>query len=1036
MERTTPSAPAEPAPAVPSVLAVVVVHDPGPWLEDTLQSLADQDYRRLKVLVVDTGGADDLATRVKEILPEAALVRRDAAGFGAAANVVLEERYRAALYLFCHDDISLRSDAVSHLVDEVLRSNAGVVGPKFVQWDDPTRLQHVGLAVDKFGAAAPLAEDGELDQEQHDAVTDVFAVPGGCTMVRADLFRTIGGYDDVITFRGDDVDLCWRAQVAGARVMVVPDAVVRHRERLNERRGVDDVRRLRMRHQLRTVLSCYSLPRLALVLPQAFVLSVIEAAHATVHGRFEQARDVFGAWPWNLRRLGQIHKRRKTIRRSRQISDAEVHRMHLRGSARIRAYFRGQIGRDQRMAGLTSTTRALAGSLRSPAVRNTVAGVLLLVATVIVGSRHLLTRPVPAVGELQALTGSTARLWSEWWSGWHTRAMGSSAPAPTAFGLLGLLGVPLLNHAALLRTVLVVAPLPLAGFGMWRLVRPFASRRSCLLGTAVYLAVPVGFNAYATGSWSALVAYASAPWLLAALARALGEAPFTRPALAGGSLAHRTLALGLLLACATAAVPFLAVVLWIAVIGLAAGSVVAGTTRGVGRMLVASAGATVVAAIVHLPWSATFLRSGRNWASFASAGDAKGGTYDVSDLLRFHTGPFGGGLLGFALLATSALAVLAGRGPRLAWAIRAWFVALAGWGAVWLGEQGRLPIALPNPGVVLAVGAAALALATALGMAVFETDLRRHRFGWRQVASALAVVALAGVLLPFAAASADGRWKLPRNDFSATYRALQATGAGSRVLWIGKSGALPLSGFDLDGDVAFATTDAGAPTFTDRWGGPDTTGIPIVRDALRIAVDGGTSRLGQLLAPFGVRYVVAVDHLSPTVPVAPGAALPPSIARTLGAQLDLERVEGVNDAVAIYRNNSFVPVRATLPAQVSLDAADVASLARLDLSAATPALADVAANGIDAGGPVSAGSTLYVGATAAKEWHLDVNGTAVERVDALGWANAFSVDTAGDASLRYQTPLRRHAVLIAQIVLWALAWFALGRLRNRRYGRA
>jgi GT2 family glycosyltransferase len=97
MERTTPSAPAEPAPAVPSVLAVVVVHDPGPWLDDTLTSLADQDYPRLNVLVVDAGSADDVATRVKEALPEAAVVRREAAGFGEAANVVLEDGHRAAL---------------------------------------------------------------------------------------------------------------------------------------------------------------------------------------------------------------------------------------------------------------------------------------------------------------------------------------------------------------------------------------------------------------------------------------------------------------------------------------------------------------------------------------------------------------------------------------------------------------------------------------------------------------------------------------------------------------------------------------------------------------------------------------------------------------------------------------------------------------------------------------------------------------------------------------------------------------------------
>ena len=75
------------------------------------------------------------------------------------------------------------------LVEELYRSNAGVVGPKLVAWDDPAVLQHVGLGLDRFGEVDPITEPGEYDQEQHDAVRDVFALPSACLLVRADLFR-------------------------------------------------------------------------------------------------------------------------------------------------------------------------------------------------------------------------------------------------------------------------------------------------------------------------------------------------------------------------------------------------------------------------------------------------------------------------------------------------------------------------------------------------------------------------------------------------------------------------------------------------------------------------------------------------------------------------------------------------------------------------------------------------------------------------------------------------------------------------------
>ena len=75
-------------------------------------------------------------------------------------------------------------------------------------------------------------ERGELDQEQHDAVRDVFYVPGAVTLVRADLFAALGGFDRSMTVHGEDLDLCWRAHVAGARVVVAPAARVAHLEAL------------------------------------------------------------------------------------------------------------------------------------------------------------------------------------------------------------------------------------------------------------------------------------------------------------------------------------------------------------------------------------------------------------------------------------------------------------------------------------------------------------------------------------------------------------------------------------------------------------------------------------------------------------------------------------------------------------------------------------------------------------------------------------------------------------------------------------
>ena len=217
----------------PPVVAVVVAHDPGPWFAETLASIASQDYAELSVLVMDTGLSGGLAERVAEVLPTAYVRRFDSnRGFGATVNEVRSMVDGAAYYLLCHDDVALAPDAVHLLVEEAFRSNAGIVSPKVVSWDDPNLLVHVGMTVDKGGSVVERVQPHEIDHGQHDAVRDVFVAPGGVTLVRADLFDELGGYDPTIVAMGEDLDLCWRAQVVGARIIVAPDARIRHLEEL------------------------------------------------------------------------------------------------------------------------------------------------------------------------------------------------------------------------------------------------------------------------------------------------------------------------------------------------------------------------------------------------------------------------------------------------------------------------------------------------------------------------------------------------------------------------------------------------------------------------------------------------------------------------------------------------------------------------------------------------------------------------------------------------------------------------------------
>jgi GT2 family glycosyltransferase len=236
----------------PPVVAVMVVHEPGSWFDDVLDGIAAQDYANFKSLFLITGHPGEVTERIRDAVPQAFVRAVDGdIGYGAAANDVLRlVEGDNGFFCFLHDDLALEPSAVRLLVEELYRSNAGLVGPKLVTWEDVGILQHVGLGVDRFGEIDPLVEVGEVDQEQHDGVRDVFALPSACILIRADLFRTLGGFDPALRFYGDDVDLCWRAHLGGARVVVAPQARGRHREELVERRP--DVRHAAMEHPNRS----------------------------------------------------------------------------------------------------------------------------------------------------------------------------------------------------------------------------------------------------------------------------------------------------------------------------------------------------------------------------------------------------------------------------------------------------------------------------------------------------------------------------------------------------------------------------------------------------------------------------------------------------------------------------------------------------------------------------------------------------------------------------------------------------------------
>ena len=1002
--------------AAPPVVAVVVSRNPGPFLEEALAALGAQDYPTLSVLVVDAGSQSDPTARVAGALPTA-FVRRlgGSPGFGGAANEALAAVQGSTFFLLCHDDVIFDPSAVRVMVEEAFRSNAAVVGPKLVDAEDPSVLLDVGRAIDRLGRAHTGIEPGEVDQEQHDAVRDVFYVSSAAMLVRSDLFDELDGFDPE-TFPGaEDLDFCWRARLAGARVMVAPDARARHHEAAEGRSERDAPRERDLaRNRVRVLMTCFSFRSLLFAVPFGLTASFLEAIAFAVTRRRAQGFARLSAWWWNLLHLGRLRPARKRAQALRRIQDSELRELQVGTGASLGAFL-SQHRADERVESIGARSRdaleALGESLRHPA---SIAFVVFFVF-VLLGSRDLFSQGVPALGDLVPWTGVRS-LTAEATTAWRHTGLGSTASAPPVLALMAALGTVLLGGVGLAQTLVVVGAFVLGSVGAFRLARALSvSHGASAIAALVYGVVAVPRNAVANGRLGALVLYAVAPIVVLLLVRLGGFAG------TAGTSRRPLLGLMIVTALATAWFPPAALVGIAVALAFLLAAPVAGDAVAALRALGAAAIGAAGAAVLLVPWTSTLLDSGSDRGALGASFRPR---IDLIDVLRFQTGPNGAGVAAWGLVAAAAVGLVISDGPRLAWAARGWALAIVGYGAVYLPARLAPDAAVPAPEAALALAALGLAIAAGMGVGVLAELLGSKRTGWRQALGAVAVVGVVVGSFGLLGDVVDGRWRASTGWREAMSFTQDKQFQGDfRVLWLGDPAVLPVGPFELDTALSYSLTRNGPGDGREILRAPETDADRVVARAVQVARRGQTSRLGRMLAPAGVRYVALALRNGPDGVL---GRTPPGVASALADQLDLARL-GSPTGLVLYENQSWSPARAIVTAR---RADDVRTDSSDPLRAA--AAVDLAGTRRLDNGPTRPGTVLLAEAY-DKGWSATSDGRTLTHGRAFGFTNSWELPARGVVEVAHDGQGTTYALFALEAVLWiaALVWWARGRRAAR-----
>jgi GT2 family glycosyltransferase len=223
------------------VAVLIVNHNTSGVLAQCLRALEPGTKLGLEVVVVDNASKDDTIQMLRRDFPSARLVESGGnRGFGAGVNLAARRTEREFL-LVLNPDCFIEPDSLWRLAAS-LRNDAhlGFVGPRIDL--ESGAVDHASLRADPDPLGALLyfsriprlfprlvvLNRYSLAHSNYDAEQELLAGTAACLMVRSDIFRRIGGFDESFFMYGEDLDLCRRLRAAGFGGRYIPGARALH----------------------------------------------------------------------------------------------------------------------------------------------------------------------------------------------------------------------------------------------------------------------------------------------------------------------------------------------------------------------------------------------------------------------------------------------------------------------------------------------------------------------------------------------------------------------------------------------------------------------------------------------------------------------------------------------------------------------------------------------------------------------------------------------------------------------------------------
>jgi hypothetical protein len=192
-------------------------------------------YENKTIVVADNASTDDSIEFIQKNYPSVQLLLNlNNDGFAGGYNWALN-KMAADYYVLLNSDVEVSPNWIEPVI-ELMESDKTIAAcqPKILSWHNKNNFEYAGASggyIDSLGypfSRGRIFDVCETDEQQYNSIEKIFWATGAAMFVRSKVFHQLNGFDASFFAHMEEIDLCWRMQLAGYSIYVQPLSAVYH----------------------------------------------------------------------------------------------------------------------------------------------------------------------------------------------------------------------------------------------------------------------------------------------------------------------------------------------------------------------------------------------------------------------------------------------------------------------------------------------------------------------------------------------------------------------------------------------------------------------------------------------------------------------------------------------------------------------------------------------------------------------------------------------------------------------------------------